>query len=213
MPVRKINKNYRSVTGIFFSKKNNRGIGFESTLERDLYLTLEFDNNVESYEEQPLQLKLKTASGSTTYTPDCLICFKDGSKLVCEVKYVSELIEKEEILKVKHEAVRLLLSKDNLNFRVVTEDDLRSDYLSNIKFIYKFHSPSKNFNEYENVVLNKLATVSPCTVASLISHLSKETHEQLQVLPIIWHLVFVQRIQVDMNIPITNKSILEVQHE
>jgi hypothetical protein len=56
MPVRKIPKNYRSVTGRFPSLKNNRSVAFESTLERDFYLSLEFDEGVESYEEQPLTI-------------------------------------------------------------------------------------------------------------------------------------------------------------
>ncbi len=50
---RKINKNYRSIIGHFPSIKNNTSIGFESKLEKAHFLSLEFDNEVISYQEQP----------------------------------------------------------------------------------------------------------------------------------------------------------------
>jgi len=43
MVARSIPKNYRNVTGRFASAKNQNLIGFESTLEKDFFLLLEFD--------------------------------------------------------------------------------------------------------------------------------------------------------------------------
>ena len=54
MPVRKIPKNYLSVTGAFSSRKNGKSLGYESLLERDLMILLEFDDAVERFEEQPV---------------------------------------------------------------------------------------------------------------------------------------------------------------
>ena len=53
MPVRKIRKNYRSVTGVFTGQKNEGSTEFESTLERDLFTLLEFSPDVLKYEAQP----------------------------------------------------------------------------------------------------------------------------------------------------------------
>jgi len=56
------------------SRKNNRMITSESTLERDLYMLMEFDPFVESFEEQPLKITYKNSKGGdSTYTPD-VIC-------------------------------------------------------------------------------------------------------------------------------------------
>jgi hypothetical protein len=52
MVARSIPKSYRNVTGRFASVKNRHPIGFESTLEKDFFLLLEFDRRVESFEEQ-----------------------------------------------------------------------------------------------------------------------------------------------------------------
>lgn len=56
MPVRKIPKNYLSVTGGFASRKNGRMLGFESPLERDYMILLEYDDLVERFEEQPVRV-------------------------------------------------------------------------------------------------------------------------------------------------------------
>lgn len=57
MPVRKILKNYRNVTGI---AANSKAVGqaiFESTLERDFITLLEFDPHISSFEVQPLTIR------------------------------------------------------------------------------------------------------------------------------------------------------------
>ncbi|UCM99797.1 hypothetical protein LCX93_09720 [Sulfurimonas sp. SWIR-19] len=56
MSVRKIKKSYLSCTGYFASYKNKNQVAFESVLERDLFMLLEFDTNVVKYEEQPMQV-------------------------------------------------------------------------------------------------------------------------------------------------------------
>lgn len=89
---RQIKKNYRSVTGHFPSAKNNRSIGFESLLEKKLFLSLEFDNTVETYQEQPRIMILKNGK-QQKYDVDCFV--KRYKKLnlkdeLIEVKYFSE---------------------------------------------------------------------------------------------------------------------------
>jgi hypothetical protein len=63
MPVRKIPKNYRGVTGLVASELNAKQTAFESTLERDFMLLVEFDPNVLSYEEQPVRIDYLSADG------------------------------------------------------------------------------------------------------------------------------------------------------
>ena len=63
MVARIIPKNYRNVTGRLASPKNRRLVGFESMLEKDFYLLLEFDINVETFEEQPVTLRYRGPDG------------------------------------------------------------------------------------------------------------------------------------------------------
>lgn len=57
MSIRKIKKSYISCVGYFKSYKNNKQLAFESILERDFFMLLEFNKDVVSFEEQPLKIK------------------------------------------------------------------------------------------------------------------------------------------------------------
>ena len=57
MPVRKIAKSYRNVTGIVATAKAAGPAQFESTLERDFLTRLEFSPHVRTFEAQPVTLR------------------------------------------------------------------------------------------------------------------------------------------------------------
>jgi len=102
MPVRKIPKSYRSVTGRFPSALNGRCIGCESRLEQEFYLKLEFDRNVCSYEEQPFKISGEIGDKKVSYTPDCLINYRDGRPdRFVEIKYQNELDNNDEDLEAR----------------------------------------------------------------------------------------------------------------
>ncbi|MBD3842159.1 MAG: hypothetical protein IE909_09785 [Campylobacterales bacterium] len=74
MSVRTIPKNYRNVTGIHASVKSEEKAMFESTLERDFITLLEFDNDVVSFDVQPVKIKWFDQNGkSRSYFPDVLV--------------------------------------------------------------------------------------------------------------------------------------------
>lgn len=60
MPVRKIPKNHLVVTGGYSSSKNTQIDAFESLLEKDYLLLLDFDESVRSFE---VTFPRKTATG------------------------------------------------------------------------------------------------------------------------------------------------------
>ena len=63
MPVRRIPKNYRCVTGSFATRKMDGPILFESTLERDFLYLCEFDHRVKLIEEQLLTIEFSDPNG------------------------------------------------------------------------------------------------------------------------------------------------------
>ena len=77
MPIRKIPKNYRNITGI---APYNKAIGiaaYESSLERDFLTLLEFDSNVQHFEVQPITIEWFDPAGKKhIYTPDVLVYYQ-----------------------------------------------------------------------------------------------------------------------------------------
>lgn len=210
MPVRKILKNYRSVTGRFYSLKNGRAIAFESTLERDFFLSLEFDDSVDVYEEQPVTINEEREGRTARYTPDCLAHHIDGSETLYEVKYVADLEKDAAELAPRFAMARRYVSGRNMEFRVVTELDIRGTRLENQKFIYGFSSPPKNFDSFRYEITDSLE--KPLPFESLLSRLSSERSRQAVYIPIIWHLVFTGELTIDFEVPINNKTIIQVNH-
>ena len=108
---RKIKKNYRSITGHFPSIKNNTSIGFESKLEKAHFLSLEFDNEVILYQEQP-QIEISFNSEDKIYSADCYIkrsknkipLLSNFSEIVLDMKLLHY-----QILDIKNELFQVLI--------------------------------------------------------------------------------------------------------
>lgn len=206
MPVRKIPKSYRSVTGKFASLKNGRSISFESTLERDLFLSLEFDSQVSIYEEQPLVITGEVDGQRTKYTPDCLTTHTDGTQVIIEVKYQADLEKADDDLSRRLRLAETYAEQHKVEFRVVTELDLRGTKLDNQKFIYRFSSPPKDLVKMTSSV--KSALKQPMPLNELLSTLSTDRLKQAAFSPAIWHLVFTGELGIDVNAPITGNTLI-----
>ena len=72
-PARKIGPNNRSITGKRPSHKTNRSQHFESALERDYLLLLEWDETVKDYGVQPVPIYYINNGRATRYTPDVVV--------------------------------------------------------------------------------------------------------------------------------------------
>lgn len=217
MPVRKIKKNYRSVTGHFSSVKNDRNIAYESLLERDFFLLLEFDRSVVSYEEQPIALSYHYAKRDIRYTPDALVHYKDPNRIPCifEIKYSEEVKEKKVFLKQKFEQIEEYLIQNDMEFKLFTELDIRTQFLENVKMIYGAISGSIPGFEHERmehirrVVANeKILSISEC-----MSKLSSNRYEQAVYIRHLWYLVFLGKVKIDMDTKITNNTMIGVSRE
>lgn len=190
MSTRKIKKSYISCTGYFASYKNKIQIAFESVLERDFYMLLEFDENVISYAEQPITINYEYKDGSKRrYTPDCLITYKDGTERYYEVKYINEIRNDSELREKLDFLKSYFYDEYTLKFDIFTDAEIGKIYLDNLKFLYKFaFIPQDN----EKIVkINKILNeVDKTSVKELLNVLSDNQMEQMKWLPYVWRYVF-----------------------
>jgi len=213
MPVRKIKKNYRSVTGVFYSHKNNQHIAFESTLERDFFLLLEFDSMVDAYEEQPIELQYFYLNKKIRYTPDCIVHYINPNKPPCiyEIKYSDEIKDKKVFLKQKFDQIEQYLYDNDMDFKLFTELDIRTQRLENIKYLYKFASIDKN-EAYIERIENLFKGEENLTFLELLKKCSEDKYEQATFTPYIWNMIYLRLLYVDMDQVITNNSVLRLNH-
>ena len=145
MPVRKIPNNYLCVTGSFASRKNGRMGGFESLLEKEYMLLLDFDDNVESFEEQPVTIPVPGVARG--YTPDVLVRFRtdpvtDQTRppLLTEIKHSNDLKKHSEKYAPKFAAAKQYVIERGWEFGLTTEKDIRTPRLANLKFLREYRN-------------------------------------------------------------------------
>lgn len=213
MPVRKIPKNYLSVTGAFSSAKNGKSLGYESLLEQDLMILLEFDDSVESFEEQPVKIPVM-ANGKKLrpYVPDILIHHRPSPAgqirrpVLGEVKDTKDLKKNKAKYAPKFEAATRYAEDQGWEWRIFTEKQIRTHYLDNLKFLRRYHTEIPDaalIQEVSQYLQNAHGSV---TVDSLLKKLCPTEDMLLHMAPAIWHLVATKRITTNLHKPLTVKS-------
>jgi hypothetical protein len=204
MPIRKIPKNYRNVTGVAACAKAVGDAQFESTLERDFLDLLEFSPAVETFEVQPLRIEWRDGNGKPhRYTPDVLVKFRPGvgrSPWLCEVKYRADLKKDWSDLHPKLRRGIRLARQSGWRFRLITEVEIRTPYLRNIRFLAPFREvknrqiPAASVKE----ILDQLQSTGESTPSALVQSLSPDAWQQAEWLPVLWHLMANHRVATDL---------------
>ena len=220
MPVRKIPKNYLSVTGTFSSAKNGKPLGFESLLERDLMILLEFDDTVERFEEQPVKVPLVVnGKKHKPYVPDILIHYLPTTSsevrrvVLGEVKETKDLKKNKEKYAPKFAAAFHYAEERGWEWHIFTDKEIRTFYLDNLKFLRAYHNSAPDPALLLEVINYMNNARGPVTVDSLLQKLCPSEDRILHMAPAIWYLVAIKRITVNLHKPLTMKSKLSLQKE
>lgn len=218
MPVRTVPKNYRSLTGLVPNTRTQSMTAFESSLERDFLLLLDFDPDVEWFEEQPVKITYHDESGRRrTYTPDVLVRYRtdrlqirNTKPLLCEVKYRDDLRQHWVAYRPKFRAAQCYARQRGWRFRLVTERHIRTPYLDNVKFLRPYRTVPVN-DSYRTRLLNTLAHLEETDPASLLAAVCNDRWQQVQLLPLLWQLVATRQVSTDLYQPLTMHSRLWLQ--
>jgi len=210
MPVRIVPKNYRNLTGLVLNTRTQSMTAFESSLERDFLLLLDFDLEVEFYEEQPVTITYQDDRGRRrTYTPDVFVRYrmdplkaKPTSPLLCEVKYRDDLRQYWTMYRPKFRAAGRYARQRGWRFRLVTERDVRTPYLENVKFLRSYRTMPLN-EPHRTRLLAALSVLGEAHPTSLLNAISQDRRQQAQILPTLWQLLATRQIGTDLNQPLT----------
>ena len=211
MPVRKIPKTYRSISGRFPSVINGRCIGYESKLERDFYLGLEFDRTISGYEEQPLKLSGVVNGRNVSYTPDCLITFHDCKPTrIVEVKYQEEIDEKAAELEPRFTLARNHARENGMDFVIATEKEIYAGCLDNYRLIYRFTKPPNNSEPKRKRIIESLEGVDKLPLRDLLLSFGEDRAIHAEYTTTIWHMLFTGEIETDLSEPIGYHTVLRI---
>lgn len=227
MPVRKIPKNYRNVTGLIATDKSDEMTAYESRLEHDCQKLVGFNLNVEKYEEQPIKISYAGDDGKKhPYTPDILIHYRKDVKpanswrpLLAEVKWRSDLFENWKELKPKLKAGRQYAKEQNLDFALLTNYEINTPYLKNAIFLLNFRDYPVNEADTQ-LLLDVLTELEDVDAETLMRSVTTDNYRRAELLPALWRLVANFKIGTNLEVPLNMRSRLrsaaspgEVSHE
>lgn len=209
MAVRKIPKNYLFVTGGYSSRKNEEMDAFESLLEKDYLLLLDFDDTVEAFEVQPVRIPI--AGVPKGYVPDVLVRYRSGhhsdavrKPLLVEVKHTDHLERHAEKYAPKFAAAHQFAEDKGWEFAVVDQTQIRTPRLANLKFLREYRNVSPSVADIQQVLGCMERSAGETSSHALLDILAPTDDEKLYWLPIIWSMVLTRHVAVDLDRPFTN---------
>lgn len=210
--VRKIRPTRRSLSGVY-AFRGETAIPYESSLERDFLIRLEFFHDVVDVIPQPIQMSFVAGNGRTfPYTPDFLVFFKLGDRsyeqypkpLLVEVKPEDQWKKHWREWSAKWKTARRHAIEQGWRFRIFDESRIHDQAFDNIKFL----EPYKRMHFPEDESLLVIETLREMGSAPLHYVLSRHFmgHFKAQGIAHIWHLVAQRRLECDIQQRILNQD-------
>jgi hypothetical protein len=172
-----------------------KAIEADSSLERDfVYLTIAFPF-LKTIAHQPFELSLEAGS----YTPDFLVDFKDGSRIVIEVKPESKM----EGFAEKLAQAEVQLRDRGIEFLVAHDTLLRRDDIEQrAKRIRRYAKGQYPAAEQERVLQSLQSAQRGLSFKSLLSLGAQKVT--------ILHMISHQKLQVNSNLDIDDDSVVQL---
>lgn len=213
-PKRKITPGYTNLTARIPSVKLMRMVSAESSLERDLILLLEFDSRVIEYVEQPVVIPLPLGR---KYTPDFYVKYEEDGEtheVIYEIKYRSELKKNFHKLKPKFKAAIKYCKSKSYKFKVLTEKEIRTEYLKNIEFLLFFMRTTANAeDEFRQILSMNLAELEVCSPEELLAFSFNTKLKRAEATPVLWRMIGEGSIETDLDKKLSMNSQLRLCEE
>jgi hypothetical protein len=206
MPVRKVSNRGGNTIGRFPSTKMGRMIAFESLLERDFIYLLEYEPDVEWFEEQPLKIEYLYEAKHLHYTPDFHLLGCGGRHELVECK-PERFIETEENCR-KFAVAQEWCERKGWGFRVVTDQDVRRGFrLQNVKLLARYARQKVDITIRSQIHTLLQTTQTPLSIRDLVDKLVST--DTTTVIASVFSLAYHDEISLSLDdAPISEASIV-----
>ena len=211
---RKIGYTYGTISGHYPFRKD-ASVAYESPLERDFLIMLEFNDSVSEVIGQPLTFQYKNENGRTVpYTPDFLVYFNEPDTalmklkrkpLLIEVKTKEDLDNKFSEYKFRFKLAIKYAQENDLIFKIYDERKIRTRYFKNIMFLKRYQK--LNFdNEETSQILSYLYTAGNNSIEYILEYFCVTREQKGLMLSQIYHLLYHKKVLCNFNKPINMKT-------
>jgi len=208
VPARDLKLNHRSITGWISGGSDEGQIQFESTLERDFAYLAFFDRRVFGLQAQPFTLEYNDSQGTPrVYTPDFQLQYRKSREqiatAVVEIKYQQELEEKQDEFADRFAAMENWCSSNNAEFHIVTDLEIRSTRISNVKALYPFNLSEDDDGKNTADLANFVAQNMPLTIKEILDRRSNSKEDRARTQHNLWWLIAAGSVWINLDEPIT----------
>ena len=188
----------RHMPGRWFSTTAGRFLDYESLLERDWMLLMDFDREVEWICEQPLRLRYLKDGRPASHVPDLLV-WRQGVAELCDVK--SEERVDDPIFRAQVEATDLACAEAGIGYRVLWEPDRQ--LLANVRWLAGFRERPRD-PDGERARMLAMASAGSRNIGELLSG----AREPMLARPALMNLLWAGDALVDVSAPIDEDSVV-----
>jgi hypothetical protein len=194
MPVRRFTarKGQRHLSGLWWSATTGAHVGFESWLERDHVMALDFDPTVVGVASQPFWLRWADESGvGVSHAPDFFARRADGSAVVIDCRPVERRPPGDV---AKFDATASACALIGWNYRLVGAAD--SVVTENVRWLAGYRHPRHHLPGVAGALRLVFATSTPLLAGA------QSVGDPIAVLPVLFHLLWRHELAVDLSVPL-----------
>jgi hypothetical protein len=197
-PVRSpgVYRRQRHMPGHWFSSTAGCFLEYESLLERDWMLLLDFDREVEWLCEQPLRLRYSRYGGPASHVPDLLV-WRAGVPELCDVKSQERLGSED--FRAQVAAMQAACGEAGFAYRVLSEPDRQ--LLVNVRWLAGFREVPVDVDG-ERERMRRVLSVGEATIGELLS----DAVEGALARPVLMGLLWRGDLVADLSEPISEES-------
>jgi hypothetical protein len=189
-PVRRfpVVKGQRHWPGLWWSATNGGHVGYESWVERDVAMLLDFEAAVTGYASQPFTLWWSDADRPRRHVPDFFARLADGRGVVVDVR--PAMLVDEDAMQV-FEVTKAAASAVGWQFRLIGE--LPPVQAANLRWLAGYRHGRCYQPEVAAALLDAFASPGPLLAGAELAG------DRLAVLPVLYHLLWRQMLTADLH--------------
>ncbi|MGW0995055.1 TnsA-like heteromeric transposase endonuclease subunit [Streptomyces sp. NPDC002523] len=189
----------RHFPGLYWAATTGGHVGFESWLERDHAMLLDFTPQVSGLLSQPFWLFWEDERGKRiSHAPDYFARFEDGRGLVVDCRPLDRIDARSA---AKFAAMRTACASAGWGYRVVGE--VNAARMANVRWLAGYRHP--RHGAAEGLVERLLALFS---MPSPLVGQAALAGDPLAVLPVVFHLLWQGRLSAELSRPLADTTLV-----
>lgn len=198
-PVRRFlsHKGQRHLSGLWWSATVGGHVGFESWLERDHVMALDFDPSVVGISSQPFWLSWRDEAGKAiSHAPDFFARRADGTAVVIDCRPVERRKPRDV---AKFEATERACAVLGWSYRLVGAPD--PVVTANLRWLAGYRHPRHDLLGVSEMLRRVFAKPAPLMAGAAV------VGDPIAVLPVLFHLLWCGVLAVDVSVPLHQETV------